>query len=564
MTSFCRAAFVFGSLVALSLPQAATGAASFLAKGGALHDHHHGFKDLLHKLENIAGRDHRLATESRVERLETALRPMFAVMPKEESGGLNNAGVRYLLHRLFVQRHGWFVEGLDTDGGSWNSSSPAAVFKDHAADHHDLFDDHLNDAGFNLHQVAVMAATLETLVHYENVERLEVAYKLQGLSMSQTLTEEQAEEAIHGYMVLFVRVDQGTNISALSVETFKKTDQMATELYPAWPETEKFARAVRQRIVEDLQDDERTTWDTNLRVVEEIGERYGRWQAKECHVLKNQLVAMEKPGSGRVSLADFYGPAQTDRTWLFIESVPYLRELGALDESNPKRPSVIIANYLASPSNCVASSKFYSACCIDECEDLLSSLEQTIGEPEATPERIAQLVAALPADTVQAPRELSATLMSRLGEIAQYHGGLVPLHGRLFAQWLHHAYPRECPYPHVSGTTNPLTQEEWFAQGKTEIEASRKDIREIQRQHKAESEMLDSESAGTAEELMPWLDEEELFVSRPKLAGNKESGSSWSSLLWGLPLVFVAVMLIRPRSQDKMSVPDKMNHKYYV
>jgi len=468
--------------------------------------------------------------------------------------------VRYLLHRLFVQRHGWFVEGLDTDGGSWNSSSPAAVFKD--TDHHEIFDDHLNDAGFNLHQVAVFAATLETLVHYENVERLEVAYKLQGLSMSKDnlLTEEQAEAAIHGYMVLFVRVDQGTNISALSVETFKKTDQMATELYPAWPETEKFARAVRQRIVEDLQDDERTTWETNLRVVEEIGERYGRWQAKECHVLKNQLVAMEKPGSGRVSLADFYGPAQTDRTWLFIESVPYLRELGALDESNPKRPSVIIANYLASPSNCVASSKFYSACCIDECEDLLSSLEQTLGEPEATPERIAQLVAALPADTVQAPRELSATLLSRLGEIALYHGGRVPLHGRLFAQWLHHAYPRECPYPHVSGTTNPLTQEEYIAQGKNDIEASRRDIREIQAQHKAESDMVDS----AAEEYsMPWSHEEELFVSRPTLA-TKESGSSWSSLLWGSPLVFLAVVMIRPRSKDKMSVPDKMNHKYYV
>merc|ERR1719343_1461059 len=37
----------------------------------------------------------------------------------------------------------------------------------------------------------------------------------------------------------------------------------------------------------------------------------------------------------------------------------------------------------------------------------------------------------------------------------------VPLHGRLFAQWLHHAYPRECPFPHVSGAVAPMYPEEW-------------------------------------------------------------------------------------------------------
>merc|ERR1740123_1200814 len=47
------------------------------------------------------------------------------------------------------------------------------------------------------------------------------------------------------------------------------------------------------------------------------------------------------------------------------------------------------------------------------------------------------------------------TLRDRLEEIAWHHGGHVPLHGRLFAQWLHHVYPMQCPYPHESGTTNP-------------------------------------------------------------------------------------------------------------
>merc|ERR1719203_373755 len=52
-------------------------------------------------------------------------------------------------------------------------------------------------------------------------------------------------------------------------------------------------------------------------------------------------------------------------------------------------------------------------------------------------------------------RTLPQWLLRRLDEVAAHHGGRVPLHGRLFAQWMHYAYPRECRYPHVSGATDP-------------------------------------------------------------------------------------------------------------
>merc|ERR1719439_268676 len=92
----------------------------------------------------------------------------------------------------------------------------------------------------------------------------------------------------------------------------------------------------------------------------------------------------------------------------------------------------------------------------------MGHLERSIAAPTASPGRIAELVAGLQSDSVDAPRNLSASLMSRLGEIADHHDGLVPLHGRLFAQWMHHAYPLECPYPHTAGTTQPLTQDEFM------------------------------------------------------------------------------------------------------
>merc|ERR1719343_1639826 len=42
---------------------------------------------------------------------------------------------------------------------------------------------------------------------------------------------------------------------------------------------------------------------------------------------------------------------------------------------------------------------------------------------------------------------LNGSIMPTHGsvQIGKRHAGKVPPHGRLFAQWLHHAYPRECP-----------------------------------------------------------------------------------------------------------------------
>merc|ERR1719293_279780 len=176
--------------------------------------------------------------------------------------------------------------------------------------------------------------------------------------------------------------------------------------------------------------------------------------------MKNALVDLSD-GLGRVRLSNFYETA-LNSSHHFSESPEYLRFLGLLDETDPGKPSVILTNYMYSRSNCLASSSLYSVCCIDECEPLMASLERSIANPVADPQRIAELVASLPSDTVSAPRELPALLRRRLDDIAGRHTGSVPLHGRLFAQWMHHAFPNECPYPHTSGSlAAPLTPEEW-------------------------------------------------------------------------------------------------------
>jgi len=262
--------------------------------------------------------------------------------------------------------------------------------------------------------------------------------------------------------------------------------------------------------------------------LEEVGERYGRWQDTECRSLKHQLVSMEDPGTGRVPLDKFYGSALTNSSWSFMESVPYLRQLGALDETDPERMSVMIPNYVNSPSNCVASSKFYSVCCIDECENLLFTLEDRIAAPDATPALIEQMVSVLPSDTIPAPRELSTSLKQRLEEVATHHGGRVPLHGRLFAQWMHHAYPRECPYPHLSGTTNPLTAIAFMKQTGEDVEVSRDEIHDIL----SKASQTPERQIAEEDQVLPWSSEEELFVQRPAGAGGSEG--SWLGKLGSL------------------------------
>merc|ERR1719410_1713050 len=254
------------------------------------------------------------------------------------------------------------------------------------------------------------------------------------------------------------------NYTVLQPHQLKILTSKINKVYPTWPATQKFLREVRAG--SSLHRSYFTRSDVEA-ILEEVFDQYGHWQDRECQDLKRQMLELEDRsiginGSGRVRLTDFYSSALHDGNWQFSETSEYLAQNGALDNHGAQR--VIIATYINSPSNCIASSKFYSVCCINECEDLMDHIEHHFAAPTATPTEIVKLVSALPSSTVAAGRQLPEVLMRRLDEIASRHDGHVPLHGRLFAQWMHHAYPRECPYPHISGTTRPQTVKEYRAQ----------------------------------------------------------------------------------------------------
>merc|ERR1719420_1481864 len=180
-----------------------------------------------------------------------------------------------------------------------------------------------------------------------------------------------------------------------------------------------------------------------IRMAERVSEELGPWSNHECHEMKDLLAQRDVHGSGRVKLADFYRKSK-DGAWQFTEQSEYLRQLGALDESSPSLgPQVLIPNYITGMSNCITSAPYYSICCLNECDQIYQNLEALIPASTASPSEILDAVESMPQSS-----NISAPLRAKLDEVALVHNGNVPLHGRLVAQWLHFAFPHECPYPH--------------------------------------------------------------------------------------------------------------------
>lgn len=376
---------------------------------------------------------------------EQAMSAMYVALPKNQKGHLDHAQARYLLHRAFVAQRGWNIAGLEPIADAGNASSLSNSLKQWAPSYLlDTIEELLGFEGINLNELVVVAATFEDLIHKEAIGRLRDVYDDMQISTGTSIGEDVADRVITTYMTMYTSVKK-----KLTAKNVREQDLLPEV------ETQRWLREVRKNVTGAPFDFAATT-----RVVEEVGERYASFNEYECRALKSKLVEMEdKSQPGHVRLSDFHAESHGGY-WNFNEDVPYLRQLGALAESGSGEPHVIVPNYVSSDTNCLESSSFYKVCCRSECEELVGQLEAVIAAPMAEPGRIAELVAALASDTVEAPRQLSVELLEQLERIARSHDGQVPLHSRVFARWMHKAYPRECPAPQTTET--PQTADEWM------------------------------------------------------------------------------------------------------
>jgi hypothetical protein len=409
-----------------------------------------------------------------------------------------------------------------------------------------LFEKRLHGQGLNLHDLAAFSATLTDVIHKEVVGDLEAVYNALGLDVDTPVGQSSRNKAAIQYVARYMN---GTSLSTM--EELDENLEDFRENYPSWLDTErwvldltsthKFLGASNRNPFMESE----PSFDDSVLLLEDVGHKFGTFQHLECRRLKEELLAMEIGGTGRVALASMYAGYWTEEGSNFRESARYLEDVGALDDTDKGR--VVIANYLRSPSNCMGGSSFYRVCCKDECESLLQTVEREVKAPSSSPARVAEIVSGLESDTVHAPRNLSVALLGRLDEIARLNDGQVPLHGRLFAQWMHHAFPRECSFPHATGTKSTLSFEQWEEATGASVEAT-------------EDEMAAVEGIQQTELPLPWTEVEELFVaSRRKQEIAPRTSLSLRTLSAVALLMSIAVPLART-SQKGFAINQDGDH----
>eukprot|EP00928_Gymnodinium_smaydae_P030538 TRINITY_DN22685_c0_g2_i2.p1 TRINITY_DN22685_c0_g2~~TRINITY_DN22685_c0_g2_i2.p1 ORF type:complete len:557 (+),score=84.53 TRINITY_DN22685_c0_g2_i2:65-1735(+) len=477
-------------------------------------------------LVELAGKFTRSDGSSRLAEMETALSSMYQALPKDQHGALPHEVVPYALHRLFVQRHSWNIRGLDQTVAQVAKAPDQSIEGDldFKLDSVPVLPSLLQNkvehqhagVGLSLTELAAIAASIEDLVHREAMHRMGIAFDALDFSKDAALTVEDMNRAVNTWFTTYL---WGYDFEDWSLATIKMENKT---LYSSsrWLQVGPFVKELQKNASKRLFSAGKTSYsfEDTSHIVEAIGDKYGTLNEAECRGVKQALLTMEWKMPGRVRLSDFYNKSLI-KTWWFGEKIDYLRTLGALDESNISNPLVIVTNYLTSPPQCFQASSLYNLCCRNECEDVMVKLEGLVGAPDETPENIARHIATIETDTVKQRESLSDGLMKRLQWIADDHGGRVPIHSRKFHLWLHHAFPRECPFPHKEGTTSPLTPDEWMkTTGQTTQMASPEEMSE---------HIRDDDSCTVAEEL-PWIEySESIWEGAPSndFMGTSENGT---------------------------------------
>merc|ERR1719482_355608 len=404
------------------------------------------------------------------------LTPMWRTLPKT-SGRIDRRTLRYLVHRYFMQTSSLMVRGFEptrlTNDSHWGAADilsqmvPAYVESV-------LESQHLTQNGFSLQDAVDMVLTLDQLIFDSASSILESVYKDQRKPLQRPLSYQGLKQVMEAYLIKWM-VEAEPHEHAMLLAN----RSLMEEIVPHYGELMKFVDGRiksfefgrRQKEADTITKNSfgkntfemRYSYEDAHQVAGGITRSFQSYWQSECDTMKTALTSMDTHHTGRVPLSKFYNTA-INADWRFGESESYLRELGALDESSSiTGPQVIIPNYIQATSNCIVSTSHYLVCCQNECEEILGEIELALASPTASPKEILAFVANMTSrgsiedDESDESPQLKGELTEQPGLIANMQGGVVPLHGRLFSQWLHYVFPRECPFPHKLGLTSSVT-----------------------------------------------------------------------------------------------------------
>lgn len=394
-------------------------------------------------------------------KMRSVILPMWEALPKNRQGSINQWSLRHAVHRYFLAAQGVSVRSFQRlkfvesrfNAETLNKGKQSLVGTI-------LESKHLEHVGFSLEDIVSVATLFSQITTQTDSELLDTVLKEENIILSEvdTLSRQQLARLISSFMI-----DWMLGEWPLSTKNFKKDKTALEAIFPIWDEVEAFAegcikafefsRWQAPRLVKSGISllTSRFSYDEVLQVITSITTSFHSFWRSEWAVMKDALTKEDPRGIGRVPISKFYN-SDAER---FAESESYLRELGALDETSQRGKQVIISNYLQAASNCIVGQPHYLVCAPNECDVVMNAVEKEVGTARLSPTKIMDVVGNMTKfDNTDEPPVLGDALVKQLDQMASLHDGEVPLHGRLFAQWLHYVFPRECAFPHKIGATN--------------------------------------------------------------------------------------------------------------
>eukprot|EP00933_Yihiella_yeosuensis_P034721 TRINITY_DN281_c0_g2_i3.p1 TRINITY_DN281_c0_g2~~TRINITY_DN281_c0_g2_i3.p1 ORF type:complete len:652 (-),score=101.33 TRINITY_DN281_c0_g2_i3:809-2764(-) len=387
----------------------------------------------------------------RLRQTKHVINSTFNSLEKNSRGAIGGGAARYLIHRYFARTYGIQFKGLEAPGNSSGFALPVAALGNRIpSEVKDLLESNIDTHGLDLHDLAVVILTFEDIMSSDSTVRLRVVLKAFGINPDK-IPKDSAVKVMETYAGTWLLRTPLSDITPENVHTLHK------EVLSSLEDTPVDLALVLQDFTGKSADNH-FSLARLVRAAVDFNMHYSEHLEGQCGNIREVLKAkMIRWGSGRVRLGDFYTTAGFSNVMAFSESPDWLRQKGCLDESDPEDPMVIIANYLHSPATCFNPTDYYGICCrYDPCAVIMDEIQDFAAGPHAKPDDILNLLATSENlrelfESQQLAHSLENLEADKLHEIAAANGGNVTLHGRLFAQYLHHVFPLECAYPHLPG-----------------------------------------------------------------------------------------------------------------
>jgi len=451
--------------------------------------------------------------------IKGAISTIWRSLPKSHAGHVDRGALGYALNRYFIKTYGLAVMGLEMDINVTNLGTEQEPYKEVSG----FFAQMAPERTFSFEEGVAAAVMIEEFVADFERKILEEVYIKKGVKGN--LKDEQLDSIMQSFVLnWYFHGDPDT------IERAEKRPWAISRAFEDWPNflvllngtrrsskhfSGKFAKKVYEarQVTGGISNamSVKYSFEDVHTLMKDFTRSFGNYSRSQCDSVRAKLTKMDTSNTGRVPLATFH-KAALDGDWHFSESLAYLRHLGAIDESSSWHgPRVIIPNYIESASNCFVALDDYRLCCQSTCESYMDAFEAAIEGPAAEPDLILALTAKIIEENTEGEGRFPDALRQQLLKISRAHDGQVPLHGRLFAQWLHYAFPSECPFPHVSGSVDKYELPPNFERALASTTEMRKNAAARVPSMKAGARPQSRSNEEESDWMTHWIHEEELI-----------------------------------------------------